>query len=104
MFQPKKWWWGLPPLAALWGAAAVINVGAIEKDLATRSLAALSGVEIDQPVVRFSGRDGRVGAAAFSVAARNETVDRVKTTLGVRLVRDETSLVPVAKPYGFAAT
>ena len=104
MVQPGKWWWGLPPLVVLWGAATLVNVGPLEQDLAARGRQSLSDIELDRPDVVFTGRDGRITAAAFGLEARRDALESVATTFGVRLVQDATSLVPLVKPYVFTAS
>jgi OOP family OmpA-OmpF porin len=99
----SKWWPGLIPLALFWAIAAWHNTAPLEADLASRSGAALKDITLDKARIAVAGRDVTLGADAFSEAGRRNAVASVDAVPGVRLVNDETRLVPEAKPFVWSA-
>ncbi len=99
----RKWWPGFIPLAILWVVAAWTGMSPIESDLASHVRTTLKDTVLDKLRVVVSGRDVRFGAEAFSEEGRRSAVSSVEAVPGVRLVIDQTQLVPVAKPYIFTA-
>jgi len=99
----SKWWPGVIPLAIFWVIAAWTNTGPLESDLATQSAAALKDAVLDKTRITVDGRDVTFGADAFSEQGRFNAVAAVAAVPGVRLVNDETRLVPEAKPYVWTA-
>ncbi|CCD89965.1 conserved hypothetical protein; putative outer membrane protein (ompA-like) [Bradyrhizobium sp. ORS 285] len=98
-----KWWPGVIPLIVLWGFAAWTSTVPLETDLAGRSSAALKGAVLDRTSITVDGRDVSVRADAFSEAGRRDAVAAVDAVDGVRLVNDQTRLVPEAKPFVWSA-
>jgi OmpA-OmpF porin, OOP family len=98
-----KWWPGLILLAVFWVIAAWTNTVPMESDLAARSGAALKGTLLDKTKVAVDGRDITLAADAFSEDGRHGAVGRVEAVPGVRLVNDETRLVPEARPFVWSA-
>ena len=99
----RKWWPGVIPLIVLWGFAAWTSTVPLENDLAGRSSAALKGAVLDRTNVTVDGRDVYLRADAFSEAGRRDAVAAVGSVAGVRLVNDQTRLVPEAKPFVWSA-
>jgi OOP family OmpA-OmpF porin len=99
----SKWWPGVIPLIVLWAFAAWISTAPLEADLADRSAAALHGAVLDKTTIAVAGRDVSLGAEAFSEEARSAAVKSVEAVPGVRLVDDETRLVPEARPFVWSA-
>jgi OOP family OmpA-OmpF porin len=99
----SKWWPGLIPLLAFWMIAAWTNTAPVEADLSARSTAALKDIVLDKTAVAVAGRDVTLAADAFSEAGRHGAVASVEAVAGVRLVNDETRLVPEAKPFVWSA-
>ena len=99
----SKWWPGLIPLLVFWLIAAWTNTVALESDLAARSGAALKDTVLDKTRVAVEGRDVTLAADAFSEDGRRGAVALVEAVPGVRLVNDETRLVPEAKPFVWSA-
>src|ERR1700744_3723665 len=99
----SKWWPGVIPLVALWGLAAWTSTAPLEADLAARSAEALKGAVLDKTGVEVEGRDVTLSADAFSEEGRRNAVAAVAAVRGVRLVNDETRLVPEAKPFVWSA-
>src|SRR5271163_2799112 len=99
----SKWWPGLVPLVVFWAIAAWMNTDPLESDLAARSSAALQDTLLDKTAIAVAGRDVTFGAEAFSEDGRRSALASVETVPGVRLVNDETRLVPEAKPFVWSA-
>ena len=95
----SKWWPGLIPLAILFLFAAWRNTVPIEAELAGRAGAALKGTVLDRTSIGMAGRDVILTANAFSENGRTSAVSQVEAAPGVRLVVDQTRLVPEAKPF-----
>jgi OOP family OmpA-OmpF porin len=75
----------------------------MEADLAARSTSALKDTVLDQTNIEVSGRDVTFAANAFAENGRRSAVAAVEAVPGVRLVNDETRLVPEAKPFVWSA-
>jgi OOP family OmpA-OmpF porin len=75
----------------------------MEADLAARSNAALKDTLLDQTSIEVSGRDVTFTANAFSEDGRRSAVAVLQSVAGVRLVNDESRLVPEAKPFVWSA-
>jgi len=99
----SKWWPGLIVLVVFWAIAAWNNTVPMESDLAARSGAALKDTLLDKTRIAVDGRDVTLAADAFSEEGRRGAVTRVDAVPGVRLVNDETRLVPEAKPFAWSA-
>ncbi len=101
-FQPRRWFWGLIPLAALWLIAGFVNNDRIQADLTKRAteqaLAARSHGLRDLCGPR---RDAvRRGA---SPEARPAAAAAVASVHGVRLVRDGATVLAEQKPWRWTA-
>ncbi|QOZ29077.1 OmpA family protein [Bradyrhizobium sp. CCBAU 51753] len=99
----SKWWPGVIPLVIFWGIAAWTSTATVEGDLAARSNAALKDTVLDKRRISVDGRDVTFSANAFSEDGRLSAVASVDAVPGVRLVNDETRLVPEAKPFVWSA-
>src|SRR5580704_5772604 len=99
----SKWWPGLVPLVVFWAIAAWTNTAPVEFDLAARATAALKDILLDKTSISVEGRDVSFAAEAFSEDGRRGAVAAVAAVPGVRLVNDETQLVPEAKPFVWSA-
>jgi OOP family OmpA-OmpF porin len=99
----SKWWPGTIPLAVLWAFAVWTNTGRLEAELAGRSTAALNDILLDKSRIAVSGRDVTLAADAFSEDGRRSAVAAIEAVPGVRLVNDETRLLPEAKPFVWSA-
>jgi OmpA-OmpF porin, OOP family len=99
----SKWWPGTIPLAVLWAFACWNGTAPLESDLAARAAAALKDTVLDKAKIAAAGRDITFAADAFSEDGRRSAVASVEAVPGVRLVNDETRLVPEAKPFVWSA-
>ena len=99
----SKWWLGVIPLVVFWAIAAWTTTPPLESDLAARSAAALKDSLLDKTRITVAGRDVTFAADAFSEDGRRGAVASVAAVPGVRLVNDETQLVPEAKPFVWSA-
>ena len=91
------------PLAAFWAIAAWTSTSPLETDLAARSTSALKDTVLDKRRIAVAGRDVTFAADAFSEDGRRSAVAAVEAVPGVRLVNDETRLVPEASPFVWSA-
>jgi OOP family OmpA-OmpF porin len=99
----SKWWPGTIPLVVFWALAGWSNTAPLEADLAARSAAAIKDTVLDKTRVEVLGRDVTLAADAFSEDGRRSAVAAVEAVPGVRLVNDQTRLVPQASPYLWSA-
>jgi OmpA-OmpF porin, OOP family len=99
----SKWWPGTIPLAVLWALAAWISTAPLETELGSRSTATLKDILLDKSKVTVKGRDVTLAADAFSEDGRRSAVAAIEAVAGVRLVNDETRLIPEAKPFVWSA-
>ena len=99
----SKWWPGVIPLVVFWAIAAWTTTPPLESDLAARSAVALKDNLLDKTRITVAGRDVTFAADAFSEDGRRGAVASVAAVPGVRLVNDETQLVPEAKPFVWSA-
>ena len=99
----SKWWPGTIPLVVLWAFAAWTSTAPLESDLAARSTSALKDTVLDKARIEVAGRDVIIAADAFSEDGRRSAVAAVEAVPGVRLVNDETRLVPEARPFVWSA-
>src|SRR5450432_697827 len=99
----SKWWPGVIPLVVFWAIAAWTNTLPLETDLAARSTSALKDTVLDKAKIAVAGRDVTFAADAFSEEGRRSAVASVEAVPGVRLVNDDTRLVPEAKPFVWSA-
>ena len=99
----SKWWPGTIPLVVFWALAGWLNTAPLEADLAARSEVAIKDTVLDKTRVEVLGRDVTLAADAFSEDGRRSAVAAVEAVAGVRLVNDQTRLVPQASPYLWSA-
>src|ERR1700730_17477813 len=99
----SKWWPGVIPLVVFWAIACWTSTPPLEADLAARSTAALKDTVLDKSRIAVAGRDVTFAADAFSEEGRRSAVASAEAVPGVRLVNDETRLVPEAKPFVWSA-
>jgi OOP family OmpA-OmpF porin len=99
----SKWWPGTIPLAVLWALAVWNGTSPLETELAGRSTTALKDILLDKSRINVSGRDVTLAADAFSEEGRRSAVAAIEAVPGVRLVNDETRLIPEAMPFVWSA-
>jgi len=99
----SKWWPGTIPLAVIWALAAWTSTTPLETELGNRASAALKDILLDKSRVSVSGRDVTLAADAFSEDGRRSAVAAIEAVPGVRLVNDETGLIPEARPFVWSA-
>jgi OmpA-OmpF porin, OOP family len=101
--RSSKWWPGAILLVVFWAFAAWTSTEPLESDIAARSNAAVKDAVLDKKRVTVAGRDVTFSAEAFSSEGRKAALTAVATVPGVRLVNDETRLIPEAKPFVWSA-
>jgi len=103
-FEPRKWMVGLIPLAVLWVIAVAVKTEPVESDLEARSAAGVGADVVQNLELRVRGRDVKIAGLAFSEEGRQQAIDTVATSYGVRRIRAaDLTLPPVAKPYAWSA-
>ncbi len=104
MPSPIRWFLGLIPLAILLLVAGTMRQPAVESDLGTRGQASLASAGLDWARVEITGRDALLKGEAPAPEARLAARDNAERVFGLRLVRDETTLLPEQKPFGTTVT
>jgi OOP family OmpA-OmpF porin len=99
----SKWWPGVVPLVLFWAIAAWNDTTAVEADLTAKAAAAVKDIVLDKVQISADGRDIDFAAEAFSEEGRHGALTAVANAPGVRLVNDDTRLVPEAKPFVWSA-
>lgn len=95
---------GLVCLAGLFAYAAIITAPAIQADIQDRTAQVLAAAGMDFVDVGTDGRDVTITGAAPDAAARDAVLGLGNGLRGVRLVRDEmTVLDPPVSPFTFSA-
>lgn len=103
MCQPRKWWWGLLPLAILFGLMNAMTSAPVEADLARRSADVFKGSGLPWASATLSGRDAVIKGEAPNPESRKLAADAAERTWGVRRVTDTTTVAPEIKPYAAQA-
>ncbi len=103
MCQPRKWLWGLLPLAALWAGSIFVLTPQIESELTHR---VLTSVRQDLPWLKpaIEGRDVNIEGTAPSDEARRRAMDAVLQIDGARVAVNAAGLIPEAKPFAWSAS
>jgi len=86
-------------LVVFWAFAAWTSTEPLEADLTARSNAAVKEAVLDKKRIAVAGRDVTFGAETFSENGRRDALNAVASVPGVRLVDDQTRLVPEATPF-----
>lgn len=90
-----------------WGALSVYAVAEsrprVEADLTQRAASALATAGQGWAEVGFDGRDATLRGEALAEETRSDARARVGETFGVRVVQDDTTLLPERHPFTFSA-
>jgi OmpA-OmpF porin, OOP family len=103
MCQPRRWLWGLLPLALLWLAAGYFRNDSIQTDLTTRSINEALKAKAPWASATFDGRDATVTGVSPAPAVQKAAEDAVDSVFGVRRVDNKTTVLAEAKPYLWSA-
>ncbi len=103
MCQPKRWLWGLLPLALLWLVAGFLRHDSIQTDLTTRSVNEALKANAPWASAVFDGRDATVTGISPTTAGQKAAEEAVASVFGVRKIEDRTTLLAEAKPYIWSA-
>ena len=103
MCQPRKWLWGLLPLAALWAGSILVLTPQIESELTHRVITA---VRPEMPWLKpaVEGRDVNIEGTAPTDEARRRAMDAVLQIDGARLAINAAGLIPEVKPFAWSAS
>ena len=103
MCQPRRWLWGLLPLALLWLAAGFLRHDSIQTDLTTRSINEALKAKAPWASATFNGRDATVSGVSPSPAVQKAAEETVNSVFGVRRVDNKTTVLAEQKPYLWSA-
>jgi len=99
----RRWLWGLIPLIAVSLAAAHLERGAIEQDLAERAKRSLSDSGVHWADVRFEGRDANLRGSAIHDSQPLEAEAALRHVWGVRDIDNNTVLPRKVEPFLWSA-
>ncbi len=108
MFQPKKWWWGLLPLALLWVLAMWQKAGPVAADVKARAESAGLAVAGMTPglaplAASVAGRDVTLAGDVRTPDLQSGTVRAVDAEFGIRRVDSALKLAQAQRPYTWSA-
>lgn len=90
---------GLVAVAATTGISLFSETSKIEADLTARAQKALEEAGVDWAGISFSGRDGALTGIAPEDGSAAKTIAMLEDKWGVRVVEDQTRLLPEQKPF-----
>ena len=99
MCQPKRWLWGLLPLAVLWLLAGMFRNDPIQTDLTQKSVEQALKSGYPWAKATFDGRDATLSGISATPAAQKLAADAIDGIPGVRLVKNASTVLADAKPY-----
>jgi OmpA-OmpF porin, OOP family len=99
----RRWLWGLIPLIAIGLAAAHLERGAIERDLAERAKQALREGGAHWAEVAFDGRDASLRGNASHDSEPGEAETALLRVWGIRDVDNNAGLPPKVEPFLWSA-
>ncbi len=108
MCQPKKWWWGLLPLALLWVFAMWQKAGPVAADVKARAESAGLAVAGMTPglaplAASVAGRDVTLAGDVRAPDLQPGTVRAVDAEFGIRRVDSALKLAQAQRPYTWSA-
>jgi outer membrane protein OmpA-like peptidoglycan-associated protein len=108
MCQPRKWWWGLLPLALLWVFAVSQKAGPIADDLKARAEAtgaAIAGITpgLAPLAAMVAGRDVSVAGDVRAADLQSVTLRAVDDQSGIRRVEGALKVAQPLRPYTWSA-
>lgn len=99
-----SWIWpGVAAVACLTALALWLEHKVVEADLQTRTLAALEQQEHGWARLALDGRDLTLQGEAPGEESQSEALEIARDVYGVRIVRDETRLLPLEAPFQLSA-
>ncbi len=107
MLDPKRWWIGLPILAALIYFASEAITRNVEIDLSRRAVEALGGADkgaIENPTVVVEGRDVALGGVTLSPQGGAQALAKLRAMDGVRTAVDRLKPLETARPFTLTVT
>lgn len=99
MSHPRKWLFGLLPMAGILALAGLTQQAGIEADIGARTLAALKASGDDWMQVSVSGRDAVLSGQAPEASLQSAAINAAGNIYGVRQVINQSALLPEVKPY-----
>ncbi len=108
MCQPKKWWWGLLPLALIWVLANLHKAGPIAADLKARAESVGQQVAGRVPgvaplVASVDGRDVTMAGPLRALDLQPRVLQTVDAEAGVRRVGGGLAAAQPLRPYLWSA-
>lgn len=102
--NPKRWVWGLFPIAILTWIAGLNEYDRIEADLRLRTQAALLRERHAWAAASFDGRDGVLSGRGWEQGEAATALEAARRVWGVRAMEDRTDLPGKIDSYVWSAT
>lgn len=103
MSSPKKWFWGLLPIAGLLLVAGLSRQGSVESDLVAKGAEGLASSGFAWAKVAMQGRDAVLTGEAPDPGLKGMAMEAADRVFGIRLVHDKMTVLPEAKPFALNA-
>lgn len=101
--RPRKWLWGLAPLAVVTAFALYGLYGQIERDLTNRTATALQQAGLTWAYAIFDGQNVVLKGQTFSRPARDNALKVIEAVWGVGRVADQSNLIASPDTYSWSA-
>ncbi|MEL7543291.1 MAG: BON domain-containing protein, partial [Pseudomonadota bacterium] len=101
--RPWLWLWGLLPLALVVFLGVIGERQRVERDLSVRSEQTLEAEGLGWARLTFEGRDGVLSGNAPNTADRVLAADIARNVHGVRVIRNDATVVQAVSPYTWSA-
>ncbi len=100
----RRWLWGIIPILLLGWLAVWAERDRVEADLGERGKVALNQAGMDWATARFEGRDATLRGTAADDADPQKAADLLRGVWGVRVVDNNTALVPMLEKFTWRAS
>lgn len=101
--RPKRWLWGVLPLAVIIAFASLGVQKQIERDLSERASLALQDAGYYWALSTFQARDATIEGISFSGSERDSALDLLQNLWGVRTVTDGIRVIASPDTYSWLA-
>lgn len=101
--RPKRWVWGVLPLALVIAFASFGVLKQVERDLGKRVALALQDAGYYWALSTFQGRDATIEGISFSGSERDSALNLLRDQWGVRSVTDSIRVIASPDTYSWLA-